>query len=148
MSKKKNKRKEKRDENTFVKNPTAINKIDTQSILNENYPIFCFKYLSDRSIKKCQDPRFYFDFLMRLKELSEKGWTEIRKASRHSIGLEPLPTHEIKPALPACITPEIKKLHVFRVNGNNLPFVGIQIQNIFRILFIETNFGDIYDHKK
>jgi hypothetical protein len=148
MSKKKNTRKGKRDENTFIKAPTETNKIDTQSILNENYPIFCFKYLSDKSIKKCQDYQFYFDFLMRLKELSEKGWNEIRKAPKHSIGLEPLPRCKIKPDLPPCITPDVNKLHVFRANGNNLPFVGIQIQNILRILFIETKFGDIYDHKK
>jgi hypothetical protein len=55
---------------------------------------------------------------------------------------------DIKPALPSCITPEVKDLHVLRANGNNLSFVGLQIQNIFRVLFIETNFGDIYNHQK
>ena len=144
MSGKKNKRE--KNKNTFIKTPLETKKIDTQYILNENYPIFCFKYLSDKSIKGCTDYGFYYDFLMRLKKLSELGWDEIRKSTSHSFGMEPIPVSNIKPALPPCITPEVKNLHVFRANGNNLPFVGIQIQNIFRVLFIEAQFRDIYDH--
>jgi hypothetical protein len=132
--------------NKFIKNLIETKKMDNQSVLNENYPIFCFKYLSDKSIKVCTDPKFYYDFLMRLKKLSELGWNEIRTAQRHSFGMEPVAKEKIKPELPACITPDVQTLHVFRANGNNLPFVGIQIQRIFRVLFIETQFGDIYNH--
>ena len=120
--------------------------IERENVSKEDYPVFCFKYLSEKSIKGCTDYSFYFDFLMRLKKLSTLGWNEIRKSPVHSFGMEPIPVGKIKPNLPACITPEIKKLHVFRASGNNLPFVGIQVQNVFRILFIETQFGDIYNH--
>ncbi|GHV12933.1 hypothetical protein FACS1894162_8970 [Bacteroidia bacterium] len=138
--------KEKKDTNRFIKEPIDLKKIDTQSVLNENYPIFCFKYLSDKSINGCSDPKFYFDFLMRLKKLSELGWNEIRTSTPHSFGMEPIPKKDIKPRLPSCITPEVKDLHVLRANGSNLPFIGLQIQDIFRVLFIETKFGDIYNH--
>ena len=30
--------------------------------------------------------------------------------------------------------------------GNNLPFIGFREGKIFHILFIETAFGDIYNH--
>ena len=140
----KNKRRE--NESRFIKLPSEVKKIDMHDIINGNYPIFCFKYLSEKSIKGCTDYEFYHDFLMRLKKLSILGWDEIKRSPHHSFGMEPIPINKIKPLLPPCITPDITKLHVFRATGNNLPFIGIQIQNIFRILFIETQFGDIYDH--
>ncbi len=83
---------------------------------------------------------------MRLKKLSELGWKEIRQSDRHSFGMEKISIDNIRPKLPSCITPEVKHLHAFRATGNNLPFVGITVQNVFRILFIETKFGDIYKH--
>jgi hypothetical protein len=127
--------------------PSKVNTIDKTKINEANYPIFCFKYLSDVSIKKCSNPRFFYDFLMRLRKLSELGWTEIRKSHRHAYGLESIPLNQIKPqVLPESITPDVKYLHAFRANGDNLPFIGIQMQRIFRILFLETNFGDIYNH--
>jgi hypothetical protein len=83
--------KENKDINKFIKEPIDPKKIDTQSVLNENYPIFCFKYLSDESISGCKNSKFYFDFLMRLKKLSELGWNEIRTSAPHSFGMEPIP---------------------------------------------------------
>ena len=116
-----------------------------KGIVND-YPIFCFKYLQDVSIKKCNDYRFFFDFIFRLQKLGELGWQEINKSSRHSFGTEKIPIKQIKPALPIIITDDIDELTVFRANGNNLPFLGIRKTNVFHIIFIETDFGDIYNH--
>ncbi|KAA6316015.1 hypothetical protein EZS27_033615 [termite gut metagenome] len=149
MSKKKtdkDKTNKKGRDNLFIKYPPKSKKINNQNVLDEDYPIFCFKYLDDVSIKKCKDHKFFYDFLMRLQKLSKLGWSEIRQSHRHAYGLESIPKEKIKATLPTCITPEVKDLHVFRANGNNLPLIGIQIQNVFRILFIEATFGDIYKH--
>lgn len=148
MTPKKSNRKSRKsgDDTQFIKPPISKKKLDNNDIINENYPLFCFKYLSGNSIKNCKDPKFYFDFLMRLQKLSELGWDGIRTSGRHAYGMESIPVKNIKPALPPGITPDVTELHVFRANGNNLPFLGIQVQNIFRIIFIETTFGDIYDH--
>lgn len=121
--------------------PIALNKI-----FEENYPLFCFKYLNEDSISRCRDHKFFINFLIRLKNLSNLGWNEIRKAQRHGYGMEQIPIKQIKPQLPACVTPDVKTLHVFRATGDNKPFIGIQIDRIFRIFFIETKFGDVYDH--
>jgi hypothetical protein len=112
----------------------------------EDYPLFCFKYLSDASIRRCRDHKFFYDFLMRLNKLSEMGWKDIRDSDRHNYGLEPLPKEKIKPQLPAFITPDVKKLHVFRANNDHRPFIGLQRGKVFHVLFIESKFGDIYDH--
>ena len=82
----------------------------------------------------------------RLKKLSELGWEEIRKSQRHSFGMEKIPVKSIRPQCPAFITPDVKELEVFRATGNNKVFLGIQQENIFHVIFIEANFGDVYTH--
>jgi hypothetical protein len=129
-----------------IKNVQPSTSIEKSKINEEDYPIFCFKYLSDISIKDCKNYDFFIEFLLRLKKLSELGWKEIRLSQRHSFGMEKIPVDKLHPRLPSCVTPDVTHLHVFRATGNKLPFVGIEIQQVFRILFIETNFGDIYDH--
>jgi hypothetical protein len=129
-----------------IKNVKNNNNIDKNIIFEEDYPVFCFKFLNDASFKECKKADFFIEFLLRLKKLSELGWKEIRQSQRHSFGMEKIPIEKIHPQLPSCITPEVTHLHVFRATGNNLPFVGIEIQKVFRVLFIETTFGDIYDH--
>lgn len=114
-----------------------------------DYPLFSFRYLRTVSINKCEDPDFFFKFLQRLKKLSELGWSEIRRSRRHLYGLEHIFKSQIKPDLNCVgeiITDDVEKLHVFRVDSNNHPFVGLQIGRIFHVIFIEANFGDVYDH--
>jgi hypothetical protein len=112
----------------------------------EDRPVFCFRYLSEASIKKRGDRAFFYNFLIRLKKLSELGWKDIRTSDRHGYGMEKIPLSQILPDLPPCVTPDVKHLFVFRATGDNRVFVGIQLGNIFRVLFIEAHFGDIYRH--
>ncbi|MBP1614524.1 MAG: hypothetical protein H6Q13_1972, partial [Bacteroidetes bacterium] len=51
--------------------------LDKKGLDSIEYPLFCFQYLQDDSIKKCRDSEFLYNFLMRLKKLSEIGWKEI-----------------------------------------------------------------------
>ncbi len=88
-------------------------------------------------------------FLNRLRELSEKGWSEIRRSRKHEYGLEPIPKFKIKPDLKCVsdlITDDVEKLHVFRVDKENHPFIGLQVGRIFHVIFVEAEFGDIYNH--
>jgi len=123
-----------------------IKDISQYSFEQEDYPLFCFKYLSDVSIKNCNNSKIFFNFIIRLQKLSELGWGEIKKTHRHGFGMEKIPISKIKHKLPSFISSEVKELDVFRATGSNLPFIGKQDRNIFRIFFIETTFGDIYDH--
>lgn len=131
--------------NSKIKKP----ELSTNFSLPNEYPLFCFKYLQNVSIKDCRDHTFFYNFLKRLQKLSELGWKEIDKSHRHSYGTEKLPISKIKCSkLPSCITPEVTHLDVFRANGDNRAFLGVKISGgIFRIIFVETNFGDIYDHE-
>ena len=75
MSKNKNRQ---NNATQYIKEPFKNKKPDKQSILNENYPLFCFKYLFDKSIKKCKSFDFFNDFVIRLKELSNEGWDKTK----------------------------------------------------------------------
>lgn len=120
--------------------------INTDSLSGIEYPVFCFKYLQFHSIKDCAEADFFFKFLERLQKLSELGWKEIRKSARHSFGTEKLSRGSIIPDLPKFVSPDVEHLTVFRANGDNRPFLGIQRGKLFHVIFIECRFGDIYEH--
>lgn len=126
----------------------GISEREVEAFADINHPLFSFKYLQDNSIKDCTDAKFFYNFLFRLKKLSELGWAEIRKSHKHSFGMEPLTQTQIVPdtkLLPDFITPDVE-LHVFRSSGDNRTFVGFQKSKIFYIFYIEAAFGDICTH--
>lgn len=135
-----------------IKQLVVDNKISHKEIAdfsNIDYPLFSFKYLRTNSIKECKDASFFYDFIIRLTELSKLGWAKIRLSSRHKYGMESLPKEKFKPCLSnlsEIVTRDVTKLHVFRADKQMHPFVGLQVGKIFHIFFIEANFGDIYDH--
>lgn len=122
-----------------------LNKKDIESFAKIDYPLFSFRYLQHTSYTECKDLAFFPNFMRRLGKLSELGWKGINTSQRHGFGMEKLPQEMIKPQLPSIVTPEVQ-LFAFRATGNNLPFVGFREGKIFHILYIETSFGDIYNH--
>lgn len=118
---------------------------DIENYVKIDYPLFSFRHLQHTSFTDCKEVTFFPSFMKRLKNLSELGWNGIHTSQRHGYGMEKLPQNIIKPQLPTIITPEVQ-LFAFRATGNNLPFVGFREGKIFHIVFIETSFGDIYDH--
>ena len=149
--KKQKKNKQQADGLKFIKDAIEDNRISESEVrdLSEiDYPLFSFKYLNPVSIDKCNDSKFFFDFLMRLQKLSNLGWNGIRTSERHAIGMEHMPINKIVPyrQLPDFITRDVENLDVFRANGDNRVFVGLQKSKIFHIFFIETEFGDVSCH--
>jgi hypothetical protein len=113
----------------------------------DRYPVFCFKYLQQYSYNNCSDSSFFIAFLERLKKLGGLGWYAINGSARHSFGTEKISVDVLKPRLfPPIVTEEVRELTVFRATGKNLPFLGLRLNDTFQVIFIETNFGDIYDH--
>ncbi len=48
-----------------IKNVLPKVSIEKSRVLDEDYPIFCFKYLSDVSIKDYKKSDFFIEFLLR-----------------------------------------------------------------------------------
>lgn len=128
-----------------IKSPRKDNLIDKSKIVNGiGYPVFCFKHL--RLIK--WDNVQLKDFIERLQKLQQLGWNEINKSHRHSFGYEKIPIEAIIPELPDFVTPDVNFLFAFRYTGDNRPFLAMRNGDILHVIFIEANFGDIYDHGK
>jgi hypothetical protein len=131
-----------------IKSPKAEKEkisVPSNNNLENEYPVFCFKHLN-LGINSKGDYKFYFQFIERLNKLSNISWKEINISTRHGFGTEKLPISQIKPDLPLFITPDVKELLVFRANGDNRPFLGLRMGKVFHIVFIEEQFGEIYNH--
>lgn len=106
--------------------------------------VFGFKHLQDVSFSDCKSPDFLIAFIQRLRALSNLTWQTIYTTGRHSFGSETIPVSSLKPSMP--LSNDLKTLLVLRATGDNHPFLGFRNGNTFEIVFIEANFGDIYDH--
>ena len=119
-----------------------VPKIGAKAEDKKDEVLFSFKEIEPFSYTQAKnDSKFFIDFIERLKKLSELGWQTIAKSDRHSFGFELLPIGQIKKQVDG-----VEKLIVFRATGNNHVFAGFREDNVFHILFIEYNFGDLYDH--
>lgn len=137
----------------LIKNIQENNKVSIDDALQDyatQKPLFSFEYLCEDFINNTFDskkhPNVFKDFVVRLHKLGKLGWNEIHTTQRHGFGTEKIPIEQIKPDLPPCVTPDINKLVVFRADGSNHVFAGFMRHNVFFVLFIESNFGDLYDH--
>lgn len=117
------------------------------SSLDEERPTFSFRYLSmDVSVKKC-DNKVFRKFTARLKILSEMTWKQINASDRHSYGWELMTKNSLKPkkSIPAALA-DVDKFHVFRYDSDNHAFVSVVSGNTIYPIFIESTFGDVYNH--
>lgn len=130
-----------------IKDVEQEDKISKSKLDSIDYPVFCFRYLQENSLKNCRDAGFLKKFLFRLSTLCNLSWKEIKTSPRHSFGTEQLPISRIKPtSKPVILTPDVEKLTIFRATGDNHAFLGIVKEPLFHVIYIETEFGDIYDH--
>lgn len=53
---------------------------------------------------------------------------------------------QLKKSIQNQVPANVEKLLVLRATGDNHAFLGIREDNIFQIIFIEYQFGDIYNH--
>ncbi len=71
-------------------------------------------------------------------------WADIKTAGRHKKGTELMPANKIKPSIPERFQ-DADKFLVFRYSGM-LPMLGVRINDVFHVLWIESSYGQVYDH--
>ena len=82
-------------------------------------------------------------FLTKWAKRSQFTWAQLSTHHRHGLGSEQLPASTIKRVPPDELAQN--KYMVLRHEGNR-PFVGYKIGDTFYVLWIEANYGDVYDH--
>ncbi len=121
--------------------------VDALTQYAEEHPVFSFEHLCENFLRPSKEsPDFFQDFVKRLHKLGELGWKQIRTSDRHSFGMEKIPVAQMFPQMPCCVTEDVTELSVFRADGANRVFAGFMRDKIFFVLFIESNFGDLYNH--
>ncbi|MEX3773837.1 hypothetical protein [Pseudomonas sp. MYb118] len=108
-------------------------------------PIFSLEHLqASHCVSEIVDRSERGLFMDALFTLSRMSWSQINSAPRHGLGTERMPARQIKAKIPSCVTADVNLL-VFRWKGK-LPFVGFRDGRVLNILWIEQQFGDLYDH--
>ena len=89
---------------------------------------------------------FFIKFLERLKKLGSLDWNTVNASNRHSFGGEKMKSNDLTPSAKQHLPAGINSLTVLRATGDNHAFLGIRDENVFRVIFIEYQFGDVYKH--
>ena len=82
-------------------------------------------------------------FAERICKLGKLSWKTIHLADKHSVGSETISPNSIKTTKPDCIGG--RPLLALRYSGKK-PMVGFRDGRILHILWIERQFGELYDH--
>ena len=85
-------------------------------------------------------------YIERLKRLCLLDWSDLRCAQRHSFGTEKISLVSLSPAAQNNCPAGVDGLLALRAAGDNHAFLGYRDGNVFQVVFIEYQFGDIYRH--
>lgn len=114
----------------------------------ENTPSFSHKYIDQGicCIKNCTHAQFK-SLADKLRILCNLEWNVIDSSSRTTNGYEKMPRHQLKTQIPGAV-PATAQIYVFRfgMGDHSGRLAGYRSGNCFHILFVESTFGDLYDH--
>lgn len=84
------------------------------------------------------------EFAMALFKRRGMTWTEIQQAPKHGLGSEKMPASSIRATIPRAFS-DMDDFLVLRYSGK-LPMAGVRVGDVFHIVWVEPQFGDLYDH--
>jgi hypothetical protein len=108
--------------------------------------VFSLEFLDSRfDLDRC-DTNDRAEFAMALVKFSRMTWQEIQNSHRHGMGHEKINIADTKLAgkLPGRFCDETDIL-AFRYRGKK-PMLGFRVDQVFYVIGVEKNFGDIYHH--
>lgn len=107
-------------------------------------PVFCLHYMQPCFGVDCLDHKGGSAFAKKLQQMASMRWKELITSGRHGHGSEHIPKTQIRGPVPAKFQDQ-ERFMVFRYHGK-LPMAGVRINDVFHVLWIERQFGDLYDH--
>lgn len=109
--------------------------------------VFSFAELRSYSyIEAERDGKFFIQYLERLRKLGTLNWNIVNISSRHSFGIEKMKVDNLTTSAKKLVPAGIDSLLVLRATGDNHAFLGTREGNVFHVIFIEYQFGDVYKH--
>jgi hypothetical protein len=111
---------------------------------NNETPKFCLHFLRDGFDVHALDHEGQAAFAKTLQKLASSRWKDLITAPRHGQGSEFILRDQIKAPVPQRFSDEDRFL-VFRYHGL-LPMAGLRVRDVFHVLWIEPEFGRLYNH--
>ena len=112
---------------------------------DDGHLLLSFRHIQPRFGVDEMSERQRSEFLIKWAKRCGFTWTELGLHTKHGLGYEMLPRSQFKPTPPEALTED--KYMLFRHDAN-LPFAGFKAGDTFYFLWIETRYGDLYDHGK
>ena len=81
-----------------------------------------------------------------MKKLGGIDWNTVNTSGRHSFGTEKMKVSDLTTSARQLVPAGVDSLIVLRATGNNHVFLGTRDENVFNVIFIEYQFGDVYKH--
>ena len=83
-------------------------------------------------------------FARTLEVQSAMTWGDIKRSPRHANGSESIPKSQIRPSIPEPFSDQNEFLAIRY--WDNRPMVGVRTREVFHVLWVESNYGDVYRH--
>ena len=123
----------------------TLSRQSTSVDFNQKTPVFCLHHLqSGYDVKALEDKDSQAQLALTLHKCAQMRWIDIHQAGRQGAGTESIPADQIKAPIPPKFSDQ-EKFMAFRYKGK-LPMLGVRINDVFHVLWIERQFGDVYDH--
>jgi hypothetical protein len=107
-------------------------------------PKFCLHFLREDFDVHALSATRQAAFAKALQKLACSRWKDLITAPRHGQGTEFIPARQIKATIPLKFA-DAGRFLVFRYEGK-LPMAGVRVRDVFHVLWIEPEFGRLYDH--
>jgi hypothetical protein len=134
-----------KSKNKIKKKSPSVGEISTE---RKNL-VFSFSELQDISYTNAkEDAKFFIAFMKQLRDFCNLTWSAVDSSPRHSKGNEKIPKNIMTEAASHLLPAGMDSLRAMRANGDNRVFLGYRERDVFKIIFIESTFGDIYEHGK
>jgi len=111
---------------------------------DQESPKFCLNFLRDGFDVDTLGAAGQAAFAKTLQKLARSKWKDLITGPRHGQGTELIPAGQIKAPIPPRFQDQ-PKFMVFRYDGK-LPMAGLRVRDVFHVLWIEPEFGRLYDH--
>ncbi|WP_309074615.1 hypothetical protein [Paenarthrobacter sp.] len=110
----------------------------------QNNVKFCLNHMQSGFSVEDLSKEARAEFAMALFKRRGMTWTEIQQAPKHGLGSEKMPASSIRAAIPR-VFGDVENFLVLRYSGL-LPMAGVRVGDVYHIVWLEPQFGDLYDH--
>jgi hypothetical protein len=100
--------------------------------------------VSGYDIQALADKEKQAQLALTLHRCAQLRWIDLHQAGRHGAGTEWIPKDQIFAPVPLKFADQ-ERFMAFRYHGK-LPMLGARVNEVFHLLWVERDFGDVYSH--